>query len=232
MIKLSNIIKSFGDEKGDTSSIVLKNINMEISRNTYSAIMVPSGSGKTTLLNILGCLDAPTEGSYEFNGIDITSLSEKELATLRNISIGFVFQHFHLLMRLTAIENVELPLIYSGISLQERKKKAEEALFRVGLESRTKYLPHELSGGQNQRVAIARSVINRPNLILADEPTGALDTKSSETIMDLFSELHHEGVAIVLITHDKNIAMKSNLIFHLLDGGINEVERVNNNVFT
>lgn len=193
----------------------LVDINLNIERNEYVAIMGASGSGKSTLMNILGCLDRPTNGKYILDGSDVSSLSGNQLAAIRNKKIGFVFQAFNLLPRLTILQNVELPMVYSGVPAGERHKRALAALEKVGLKERVKHKPNEISGGQKQRVAIARSLVNNPSIILADEPTGNLDSKSSYEIMDIFEALNNEGVTIVLVTHEPDIAAftKRNILF-------------------
>lgn len=198
----------------------LVNINLNIERNEYVAVMGASGSGKSTLMNILGCLDRPTSGKYILDGSDVSSLSGNQLAAIRNKKIGFVFQAFNLLPRLTILQNVELPMVYSGVPAGERHKRALAALEKVGLSERVKHKPNEISGGQKQRVAIARSLINNPSIILADEPTGNLDSKSSYEIMEIFEALNNEGVTIVLVTHEPDIAAftKRNILFR--DGQI------------
>jgi putative ABC transport system ATP-binding protein len=199
---------------------VLKGIDLSIEKGEFTAIMGPSGSGKTTLMNIIGCLDRPTSGEYFLKGMPLSQYNEKDLAHVRNKSIGFVFQQFQLLPRLNALKNVELPMIYAGLRKKEREEKAKEALEKVGLSDRLYHLPSELSGGQKQRVAIARAIVNQPDLILADEPTGALDTKTSIQIMELFSMLHKEGATIVTITHDSEVATYANRTVFVRDGCI------------
>lgn len=222
MINLSGITKSY--QAGKESIEVLKGINLSIEQGDSVAIMGPSGSGKSTLMNIIGCLDLPTEGTYELDGENISHYLEAELAKVRNQSIGFVFQQFHLLPRLTAIQNVELPMIYSGLAKKERLERAEAALVKVGLSDRMEHLPNALSGGQKQRVAIARAIVNEPKIILADEPTGALDTKTSASIMELFSELNHEGSTIVMVTHEPEIAAYAHHTIMVRDGLIVNAE--------
>lgn len=222
MINLRGITKAY--QAGKENIEVLKGINLSIEQGESVAIMGPSGSGKSTLMNIIGCLDLPTEGIYELDGENISDYSEAELANVRNQSIGFVFQQFHLLPRLTAIQNVEAPMIYSGIAKKERVERAEAALVKVGLADRIDHLPNALSGGQKRRVAIARAIVNEPKIILADEPTGALDTKTSASIMELFSELNHEGATIVMVTHEPEIAEYAHHTIMVRDGLIVNAE--------
>ena len=197
---------------------VLKDINLSIDAGDYVAIMGPSGSGKTTLMNLIGCLDVPTGGIYRLNGETISDAGENRLADIRNNTLGFVFQSFNLLPRLTARDNVALPLLYAGVNKKERSRRAEEALQMVGLEERIGFYPTQLSGGQQQRVAIARAMINRPKLLLADEPTGALDTASGEQVMDLFDQLNQNGTTIVLITHEPAVGARAKRLRRILDG--------------
>ncbi|MFZ7944224.1 MULTISPECIES: ABC transporter ATP-binding protein [Bacillaceae] len=218
MIQLESITKSF--LLGKESVPVLNGISLEIKNGEFAAIMGPSGSGKSTLMNIIGCLDKPTEGNYFLGGENVSHYNDKELARVRNQSIGFVFQQFHLLPRLSALKNVELPMIYAGIGKKERQARAEEALVKVGLSDRMDHLPNALSGGQKQRVAIARSIVNKPKLILADEPTGALDTKTSMDIMEQFRELNVEGVTVIVVTHEPEVAEYANRTIMVRDGMI------------
>lgn len=204
----------------------LRSVTSSILKNEYVAIMGPSGSGKSTLMNILGCLDTPTSGEYILNGKDVSKLNDDELAEIRNSEIGFVFQTFNLLPRYTALENVTLPLIYAGITKAERIKRGEEVLESVGLNDRMLHRPNELSGGQRQRVAVARALINRPSIILADEPTGNLDSKTSVDIMNLFNEIHNRGNTIILVTHEEDIAKNAHRIIRLMDGEIDS-DRMN-----
>jgi putative ABC transport system ATP-binding protein len=219
MIELQSVTKSYmiGSEKID----VLKNVNLTIEEGEFVAIMGPSGSGKSTLMNIIGCLDKASVGTFLLDGEDVSDYKESELARVRNESIGFVFQQFHLLPRLTALRNVELPMIYAGVPKAEREERAAEALEKMGLEDRMDHLPNALSGGQKQRVAIARAIVNKPSLILADEPTGALDTKTSNTIMEQFKKLNWEdGVTVIVVTHEPEIAEYANRIILVRDGEI------------
>ncbi len=207
-------------EMGDQTVKALDSINLDFKLNDYTAIMGPSGSGKSTLMNILGCLDTPTSGVYELNGQNVAEMDDDELAHIRNKEIGFVFQTFNLLPRLNCLRNVELPLIYAGVAPEEREKRATEALVKVGLGERIRHKPAELSGGQIQRVAIARALINKPSIILADEPTGNLDTATSHDIMDIFGALSDAGNTIILITHEEDIANYTRRIIRLRDGKI------------
>lgn len=220
LLELKNIYKNYGN--GDLLVPVLKDVTFKVNEGDYIAIMGPSGSGKTTLMNIIGCLDRMSEGSYLFDGEDVNTMDENQLSNLRLNKIGFVFQNFNLLPTETALENVALPLIYAGVNKEERKQRALEALTKVGLEERTSFLPNQLSGGQKQRVAIARAIINHPRILLADEPTGALDQASGKAVMELFKELNDEGVTIIMITHDANVASNAKLVLHIIDGEIIE----------
>ena len=209
-------------QMGDERMHVLKNINLSLRQGEYLSILGPSGSGKSTLMNIIGCLDVPTSGRYLLRGREVEGMTETELAQLRSREIGFIFQNSQLLPRLTAQKNVELPLIYAGIAPRERRRRAEEMLDRVGLGDRKNHYPHQLSGGQQQRVAIARALVGNPSLLLADEPTGALDQKTGRQVMALFQELSAEGRTIIMITHDTNIASYAKRIVHIIDGELTE----------
>ena len=222
-LEMVHITKSY--VMGDNTVHALKDISAVIEKGEWISIMGPSGSGKSTLMNILGCLDRPTSGKYLLDGAEVDSLSDDQLATERNKKIGFVFQNFNLLPRMDALNNVALPLIYAGISREERMKKAAHALERVGLGDRLDHRPNELSGGQRQRVAIARALVNDPTIVLADEPTGNLDTRSGEEIMDIFKELHKQGRTIVLVTHEPEIAEFAERIIVVRDGEIVENRR-------
>ena len=212
LIDLKNICKEYDGVK------VLKNINLTVEQGDYIAIMGPSGSGKSTLMNIIGCLDVPTSGEYELNGNNLRNLKDDDLADMRNKYIGFVFQSFYLMPKMEAVDNVALPLLYADVPLKERRQRAEEALKAVGLEERIHFLPNQMSGGQCQRVAIARAMVTKPALLLADEPTGALDTKSGKQVMDIFDDLSDSGMTILMITHDPDIARRAKKVYHILDG--------------
>ena len=222
ILNLQNIYKDYQQEKLVVP--VLKDVSLTVEEGEYVAIMGPSGSGKTTLMNIIGCLDRPTSGTYELAGENVLKLKDRELSDLRLKSIGFVFQSFQLMPRESAVENVALPLSYAGVRKKERRDRATKALERVGLGDRVDFRPTQLSGGQKQRVAIARAMVNHPKILLADEPTGALDSKSGEQIMELFDSLNEEGVTIVMITHDPKIAAKAKRIIRIIDGEIYEGE--------
>ena len=216
ILKLENIYKDY--PQGKLTVNVLKDISLEVDEGDYIAIMGPSGSGKTTLMNVIGCLDVPTSGHYELAGRDIAKLNDSRMAEIRNKYIGFVFQTFNLLPKLSALDNVALPLLYAGVKKKERRARAAEALKKVGLGDRMTFRSNQLSGGQCQRVAIARAIVTNPVILLADEPTGALDTKSGEQVMDLFRELNDEGVTIITITHDPDVAACAKKICHIRDG--------------
>ena len=218
LISLKNIVKSY--KNGDQELQVLKGINLEVYVGEFVAIMGPSGSGKSTLMNIIGLLDRPTSGDYSLNGKKVETLSDRHLASVRNKEIGFVFQQFFLLSKLNALQNVELPLIYAGVSVSKRRQLAKQYLEKVELEKRMKHLPSELSGGQKQRVAIARALVNNPSIILADEPTGALDTKTGEQIMALLTALNREGKTIIMVTHEPDIADYATRKIVIRDGEI------------
>lgn len=223
VIKLENLTRYF--TIGSEIIKALQGVDLEIFKNEYVALMGPSGSGKSTLMNILGCLDTPTSGRYWLNNKDVSKLVDDELAEIRNKEIGFVFQTFNLLPRLNTLENVALPLIYAGFNKQEREQRAKEVLEQVGLKDRMTHKPNELSGGQRQRVAIARALVNRPSIILADEPTGNLDTKTSYEIMALFEEIHKNGNTIIIVTHEEDIALHTHRIVRMRDGKIERDEK-------
>ena len=229
MIEIKNVTKSF--QMGDTKVEVLKDISLKIDRGDFVAIMGPSGSGKSTLMNILGCLDTPSKGDYILNGTNVSQMTDNELAEVRNKEIGFVFQTFNLLPRSTSLDNVALPLIYAGAGKKERDERATQALENVGLGNRITHKPNELSGGQRQRVAVARALINNPSIILADEPTGNLDTKTSIEIMGLLEEIHSKGNTIILVTHEEDIAQHAHRIVRMRDGLI-EKDYVNDDIKT
>ena len=216
IVKLTDICKDYAQGKDPVR--VLKNVSLTVEKGDYLAIMGPSGSGKTTLMNLIGLLDVPTSGEYQLDGKNLKNLSDKELAKLRNQHIGFVFQNFNLLPKMDAVDNVALPLLYAGVPLKERRARAAEALEAVGLGERKHFLPNQLSGGQCQRVAIARAMVGKPDLLLADEPTGALDTKAGNQIMELFRKLSDEGITIIMITHEPSIAACADKTYHILDG--------------
>ncbi|MCM3160296.1 ABC transporter ATP-binding protein [Metabacillus litoralis] len=224
MIELTSITKSY--KVGQDTLDVLKGISLTINEGEFVAIMGPSGSGKSTLMNVIGCLDNPTSGTYLLGDEDISTYKDEMLARVRNLSIGFVFQQFQLLPRLTALKNVELPMVYAGYKKKEREERAKQALEKVGLAERMNHLPNELSGGQKQRVAIARSIVNNPKIILADEPTGALDSKTSISIMEQFTQLNLEGTTVILVTHEQEVADYAKRIITVRDGIIlSDVER-------
>ena len=222
ILELKDICKDY--QQGREPVRVLKNINLTVEKGDYLAIMGPSGSGKTTLMNIIGCLDVPTSGSYVLEGRDLQDLSDDDLAEVRNKHIGFVFQSFHLLPKMEAVDNVALPLLYADVPLKERRARAEEALKAVGLGERIHFLPNQLSGGQCQRVAIARAIVGNPQLLLADEPTGALDTKAGNQIMEIFRRLSGEGMTIIMITHEPSIAACADKTYRILDGELKTQE--------
>lgn len=223
ILKMEHIYKDY--IQGKMIVPVLKDINLEVEEGEYVAIMGPSGSGKSTLMNIIGCLDKPTKGTFLLDGQRVLEQKDNQVASVRLRSIGFVFQNFQLLPRLSALDNVALPLIYAGVKKRERRKRAKLALERVGLGDRLNFVPNQLSGGQKQRVAIARAMVNNPKILLADEPTGALDSKSSHQVMELFEELNHEGVTVIMITHDANVAKCAKRIVDIFDGEISERSR-------
>ena len=222
ILELKDICKDY--IQGKEPVRVLKNVNLTMERGDYVAIMGPSGSGKTTLLNIIGCLDVPTSGEYLLDGKSLRDLDDDALAEIRNRHLGFVFQSFYLLPKLTALDNVALPLLYADVPLKQRRERAAEALKAVGLEERMLFLPNQLSGGQCQRVAIARAIVTKPDLLLADEPTGALDTRAGSQIMDIFRRLSQEGMTILMITHEQAIADCAHKLYHILDGELHGEE--------
>jgi putative ABC transport system ATP-binding protein len=224
LIHIKDVVKTY--DMGAELVHALSGVSLDIDANEYVAIMGPSGSGKSTLMNVIGCLDTPTSGLYDFEGQNVGDLDDNELAEIRNKKIGFVFQTFNLLPRSTALHNVELPLIYAGFGTQQRRERAENVLRDVGLGDRMTHKPNELSGGQRQRVAIARALVNDPSIILADEPTGNLDSKTGIEIMQLFSELHGRGNTIILVTHEEEIAAHAHRVIRLFDGGIASDETV------
>lgn len=222
VINLEKLVKNYFI--GSITVEALRSVDLEIKENEYVAIMGPSGSGKSTLMNLVGCLDTPTSGTYILNGTDVSKMEDNRLAEIRNREIGFIFQTFNLLPRYTALENVTLPLIYAGAGKSERVQKAKKTLAEVGLADRMDHRPNELSGGQRQRVAVARALVNNPSIILADEPTGNLDSKTSVDIMKLFGEIHSLGNTIILVTHEESIARYAHRIIRLLDGKIDKIE--------
>ena len=226
IIHLESIVKNY--KVGTQIVRALRSVSVDINKGEYVAIMGASGSGKSTLMNIIGCLDTATSGKYVLNGTDVSSMSDDQLAEIRNSEIGFIFQVFNLLPRNTALENVMLPLVYAGIRKTERKQKAEETLTDVGLDDRMMHRPNELSGGQRQRVAIARALVNKPALLLADEPTGNLDSKISEEIMKLFADIHKKGNTLLMVTHEEDIAKHAHRIIRLKDGEV-ESDTINEN---
>jgi putative ABC transport system ATP-binding protein len=226
VIEIKDIVKNY--QVGSVIVRALRSVSLEIKRNEYVAIMGPSGSGKSTLMNILGCLDTPTKGQYILNGTDVSKMEDDRLAEIRNKEIGFVFQTFNLLPRYTALENVTLPLIYAGVPRHEREEHAIKTLDLVGLGDRMKHKPNELSGGQRQRVAIARALVNNPSIILADEPTGNLDSKTSYDIMGLLDKIHEDGNTVIVVTHEEDIARHAHRIIKLMDGEVS-YDHVNEN---
>ncbi|MBX3292691.1 MAG: ABC transporter ATP-binding protein [Acidobacteria bacterium] len=224
MITMRNIWKTY--QMGVEELHALRDVSFDVEKNDYVAIIGPSGSGKSTLMNLIGCLDSPTKGDYWINGQLVSSMTDDELAAIRNKEVGFVFQTFNLLPRASALHNVELPLIYSGMKAADRQEKAKAALASVELGDRISHRPNELSGGQRQRVAIARALVNNPSILLADEPTGALDTKTSQEIMRLFERLHDDGNTIILVTHEQEIAERAHRIITIRDGKIEKDERI------
>ncbi|MCR8980476.1 ABC transporter ATP-binding protein [Brevibacillus laterosporus] len=229
MLTVTDIRKTFMN--GDSELPILKGVNFTVNKGEFVAIMGPSGSGKSTFMNMLGCLDRPSSGSYVLDGVEVTTLNENQQADLRNQKIGFVFQAFNLLPRISAVRNVELPMLYAGISASERKKRAEEALISVGLKERMDHKPPQMSGGQKQRVAIARSLVNRPAILLADEPTGNLDSRSTTEVMAIFQKLHAQGVTIILVTHELDTAQHAERIVVFKDGVIIKDEKVKERLF-
>lgn len=220
LLEMTDIVKCY--TIGDEEQVVLNHIDFVVHRGEFVSILGPSGSGKSTMMNIIGCLDVPASGKYVLNGMEIEELDQIELARIRNKEIGFIFQSFQLLKRNTILENVELPLVYAKISKKERRERAVEMLTRMGLENKLDFFPNQLSGGQQQRVAISRAVVTQPSILLADEPTGALDQKTGAQVMDLFHELNKEGRTIIMITHDKHIAAHATRIVKILDGEMSE----------
>ncbi|MEL6493359.1 MAG: ABC transporter ATP-binding protein [Cyanobacteria bacterium J06621_3] len=218
LIRLQNLSKTYG--VGDLQVYALKAVDLTIEAGEYCAIMGPSGSGKSTMMNMIGCLDRPTQGDYWLDDVEIAHLTAKQLASIRNRKIGFIFQQFHLLPQLTAVENVVLPMIYAGVPPGERESQAIAALQRVGLDDRLANRPNQLSGGQQQRVAIARAIVNQPKLLLADEPTGALDSQMSQEIMDIFAELNQQGMTLVMVTHDPEVAQRCRRTITFRDGSV------------
>lgn len=229
MLNIEGLTKQYKTD--ELELFALQNINIHVAQGEFVAIVGPSGSGKSTFMNMLGCLDRPTSGSYVLDGIDVTQLKDSGLAQVRNQKIGFVFQSFHLLPRATSLRNVELPMMYAGVGMTERKKRAKAALQRVGLAQRMDHKPTQLSGGQRQRVAIARALVNQPAILLADEPTGNLDSRSSIEIMAIFQELHSQGVTILLVTHEADIAQHAERVITFRDGHIIRDERVEKRLF-
>ncbi len=218
IIRLEDIFKIYGS--GETEVKALSNVNLIIEEGEYCSIMGPSGSGKSTAMNIIGCLDRPTSGKYYLDNVDVAQMDDTQLAHIRNKKLGFVFQQFHLLQQLTALENVMLPMLYANVALAERRDRGFEALKRVGLENRLKNKPNQLSGGQQQRVAIARAIVNRPVVLLADEPTGALDSHTTQEVLDIFSELNNTGITVIMVTHESEVARQTKRIVWFRDGEV------------
>jgi putative ABC transport system ATP-binding protein len=218
IIRLEQISKSYGE--GNTEVHALADVDLIVEPGEYCAIMGPSGSGKSTAMNVIGCLDRPTSGSYYLDGLDVSQIADTELAHIRNRKIGFVFQQFHLLPQLSALENVMLPMVYAGVASPERKERATEALTRVGLANRLNNKPNQLSGGQQQRVAIARAIVNQPVLLLADEPTGALDSQTTQEVLNIFTELNASGITVVMVTHEPEVARQTKRIVWFRDGKV------------
>lgn len=220
MIEVENIVKIY--QMGDVQLTALNNVSLRVEKGEFTAIMGPSGSGKSTFMNILGCLDKMNSGKYTLNNKDVSDLTDNELAFVRNKELGFVFQSFNLIPRMTLLENVELPMVYAGVPGKERRDRALSALDRVGLQDRIKHMPNEISGGQKQRAAIARAIVNSPSVIMADEPTGNLDTKSSEEIMKIFQKLNEEGATVIMVTHESDIAQHAKRVVKFRDGEITD----------
>jgi putative ABC transport system ATP-binding protein len=218
IIQLEHIAKTYG--VGETEVRALADVNLIVEPGEYCSIMGASGSGKSTAMNVIGCLDRPTSGSYYLDGLDVSKMSDAELAHIRNRKIGFVFQQFHLLQQLSAVENVMLPMVYAGVSTQERRDRAVEALTRVGLANRLNNRPNQLSGGQQQRVAIARAIVNRPVLLLADEPTGSLDSQTTQEVLNIFTELNASGITVVMVTHEAEVARQTKRVVWFKDGQV------------
>ncbi len=218
IVQLENVMKVYG--MGDIQVQALQGVSLTIEAGEYCSIMGASGSGKSTAMNIIGCLDRPSSGAYYLDGVNVAQMSEDQLAKIRNIKLGFVFQQFHLLPQLTALENVILPMLYAGIPTAERRERARQALIRVGLENRLNNKPNQLSGGQQQRVAIARAIVNRPVVLLADEPTGALDSKTTQEVMDIFTELNASGMTVIMVTHEPEVARQTRRIVWFKDGQV------------